>query len=138
MNLDKSLKDFVQATLGSTDDNSFITRSKSNHKFAIEYAARLLRVTVTHHGPILHHHIHPELRRDAVSELGLSRAHRRLPLAAERPTLRLNGVRRGKRRPTSPPSMAARMEHARQPRCQVSNSCLGRARRLLRLHCTHS
>ena len=68
MNLDKSLKDYVQATLGSTDDNTFITRSKSNHKFAIEYTARLLRVTIRHHGPILHHHIHPELRRDAVSE----------------------------------------------------------------------
>src|SRR5271166_778850 len=68
MHLDKSLKDFVQATLGSTDDNTFITRSKSNHKFAIEYTARLLRVTIAHHGPILHRHIHHELRRDAVSE----------------------------------------------------------------------
>ena len=68
MKLDKSLDNYVQATIGSTDDNTFITRSKSNDKFAIEYAARLLRVTVEHHGPTSHHHIHPELRKYAVSE----------------------------------------------------------------------
>ncbi len=68
MNLDKGLKDFAQATLGATDDTTFITGTKSNHRFAIEYAARLLRVTVRHHGPILHRHIHPELKRAAVTE----------------------------------------------------------------------
>jgi len=68
MDLDKGLKDFVQATLGSTDDATFISETKSNHKFAIEYAARLLRVSVSHHGTILHHHIHPELKKAAVTE----------------------------------------------------------------------
>jgi hypothetical protein len=68
MNLDQGLHDFVQATLGSTDDATFITSTKSNHKFAIEYAARLLRVTVRHNGPILHHHVHHEVKKAAVTE----------------------------------------------------------------------
>jgi hypothetical protein len=68
MDLDKGLKDFVQATLGATDDATFVARTKSNHKFAIEYAARLLRVTVAHHGPIARRRIHPELKKTAVTE----------------------------------------------------------------------
>jgi hypothetical protein len=46
MDLDGGLKDFVQATRGATDDATFITKSKSDHKFVIEYATRLLRVTI--------------------------------------------------------------------------------------------
>jgi hypothetical protein len=68
MDLDKGLKDFVQSTLGATDDTTFRSGTKSNHKFAIEYAARLLRVSVIHHGTIKHHHIHPELQKAAVAE----------------------------------------------------------------------
>jgi len=68
MDLDQSLKDFAQATLGATDDVTFITGTKSNHRFAIEYTVRLLRITIRHHGPILHGHIHGELSRAAVTE----------------------------------------------------------------------
>jgi hypothetical protein len=68
MDLAKGLKDFVQATLGATDDATFIAGSKSNHTFAIEYAARLLRVTVAANGPIAGHRIHHELSRAAVTE----------------------------------------------------------------------
>jgi len=68
MDLDRSLKDFVRATLGNTDDATFIARMKSNHKFAIEYAARLLRVTIMHHGPIKRRSIHPALKKTAVTE----------------------------------------------------------------------
>jgi hypothetical protein len=68
MDLDKSLKDFAQETLGATDDTTFITGTKSNHRFAMEYAARLLRITLAHHGPILNRHIHPELSKAAVTE----------------------------------------------------------------------
>jgi len=68
MDLTKGLKDFARATLGATDDATFIAGTKSNHRFAIEYAARLLGVTVEHHGTILNKHIHPELRRAAVTE----------------------------------------------------------------------
>jgi len=91
MDLDKGLKDFVQATLGATDDTTFRSGTKSNHKFAIEYAARLLRVSVIHHGTIKHHHIHPrtaESRRGGVS--GLSGEHRRLSAVDGRRKLRLN------------------------------------------------
>jgi hypothetical protein len=65
---DQSLKDFVQTTLGATDDATFIAGSKSNHKFAIEYVARLLRITVAANGPIVNHTIHHELKRTAVAE----------------------------------------------------------------------
>jgi hypothetical protein len=68
MGLDKGLKDYAQTTLGATDDATFIAGTKSNHKFAIEYTARLLRITIRHHGPIVHHHIHGELKRAAVNE----------------------------------------------------------------------
>ena len=68
MDLDTGLKDFVRTTLGSTDDATFITKTKSNHPFAIEYAARLLRVTIAHHGPIVRKSIHIELKKTAVTE----------------------------------------------------------------------
>jgi len=68
MGNDKSLEDYVQATLGATDDATFISGTKSNHAFAIEYAVRLLRVTVKHHGPFVHKTIHGELNRAAVKE----------------------------------------------------------------------
>ncbi|MDM0009394.1 M15 family metallopeptidase [Variovorax sp. J22G73] len=47
---------------------SFIKTTKSNHRFALEYCARLMRVTTKHHGPIKNGHIHSWLRRDAVDE----------------------------------------------------------------------
>jgi hypothetical protein len=68
MGLDQSLKDYAQATLGATDDVTFISGMKSNHPFAIEYTVRLLRITIRHHGPILHGHIHGELSKAAVNE----------------------------------------------------------------------
>jgi hypothetical protein len=65
---DQSLTDLVQATFGATDDATFIAGIKSNHAFAVEYTARLLRFTVSHHGPILHHHIHNDVSKAAVKE----------------------------------------------------------------------
>lgn len=53
---------------GDGSCESFIDVSKSNHRFAIEYCARLLRITTRHHGPVRDHHIHAWLRRDAVDE----------------------------------------------------------------------
>jgi hypothetical protein len=49
----QSLKDYAQATLGATDDATFISGMKSNHAFAIEYTVRLLRITVGHWGPFV-------------------------------------------------------------------------------------
>lgn len=68
MSFDTSLKDLVMKTTGTTDCNTFRTETKSNHEFAIEYCARLLRFTVKHHGPVKRKEINPWLRRDAVAE----------------------------------------------------------------------
>lgn len=65
---DQSLQDFVQTTLGATDEATFIAGSKSNHKFAIEYVARLLRITVEDSDPIVSHAVHHDLKRTAVAE----------------------------------------------------------------------
>jgi hypothetical protein len=68
MAFDIQLKALVQQVCGDHSCESFISATKSNHVFAIEYCARLLRFTVNHHGPIKGRHIHPWLRRDAVQE----------------------------------------------------------------------
>lgn len=47
---------------------TFIEKMKSDHPFAIEYAARLLRHTVKANGPVLRREINPWVRRDAVAE----------------------------------------------------------------------
>jgi hypothetical protein len=47
---------------------SFIRITKQDHTFAIEYCARLIRLTTKHHGPLKNKRINPWLRRDAVQE----------------------------------------------------------------------
>jgi hypothetical protein len=69
MRFDSSLKQLLQAAAGSTDCDTFRATTKANHKFALEYCARLLRFTINHHGPVKGGHIQPELRRDAMAEL---------------------------------------------------------------------
>ena len=65
----QSLKDYAQATLGATDDATFISGMKSNHAFAIEYTVRLLRITINHHGPFVRSRsIYGQLNRAAVKE----------------------------------------------------------------------
>lgn len=68
MDIDPSLKAFMKETSGKTDCKTFITLSKSNHQFAIEFCARLLRFTTTHHGPIKKKKIHRWLSRAAMAE----------------------------------------------------------------------
>lgn len=68
MSFDPSLKKLLEVVSGKTDCETFIKVSKSNHKFAIEYCARLLRFTVDHHGPVKGKKIHSCLKRDAVKE----------------------------------------------------------------------
>ena len=41
---------------------------ETNHRFAIEYGARLLRFTTKHHGPVRDSHINEWLKRDALTE----------------------------------------------------------------------
>jgi hypothetical protein len=68
MDFDPSLKTLLQSVSGETDCDTFRAVSKSNHTFAVEYCARLLRFTVNHHGPVKRKEINSWLRRDAVDE----------------------------------------------------------------------
>lgn len=68
MSFDAALKQLLLDAGGDGSCESFIDVSKANHPFALEYCARLLRITTRHHGPIRDKHIHPWLRRDAVDE----------------------------------------------------------------------
>ena len=65
-----TLKQLLLAADAGSDGScdSFIRTTKSNHVFAIDYCARLLRITTRHHGPVRDRFIHPWLRRDAVDE----------------------------------------------------------------------
>lgn len=67
MNLDKSLKTFVQKSLWTTDPGKFRIAMMDDHPFAIEYTARLLRINTNHNGPVKRKEIVPWLRKDAVS-----------------------------------------------------------------------
>jgi hypothetical protein len=74
MNYGPEFRDLVRQRAGGRDDpDTFQRVMKADHTLALEYAARVLRRTIRHHGPVLHGHIHPWLRRDAVEEfLGLA------------------------------------------------------------------
>jgi hypothetical protein len=47
----------------------FIAGMKVRHEFAMEYAARLLRRTIRHNGPVLRSEIHSHLSRESMEEL---------------------------------------------------------------------
>ncbi|MEP0915028.1 hypothetical protein NDI45_29600 [Leptolyngbya sp. GB1-A1] len=68
MNFDRSLRNLLRLVAGNTECNTFRSVFKSNHTFAIEYCARLLRFTINHHGPIKRKEIHPWLKLEAVAE----------------------------------------------------------------------
>ncbi|WOI46516.1 hypothetical protein [Acidovorax sp. BLS4] len=68
MGFDSSLKTFVKEKIGTLDCEKFRAATKSDHLFAIEYCARLLRFTIRHHGPIRDHHIDEWLSKEAVGE----------------------------------------------------------------------
>jgi hypothetical protein len=53
---------------GSDKVEVFIPTMKSNHQFALEYCARLLRFNYRWDGPILRNEINSSLKRDAVEE----------------------------------------------------------------------
>jgi hypothetical protein len=58
----------VDKSIGTRDGNAFQSAMKSNHPLAMEYVARLLRHTVTAHGPVKRGEIHPWLSKKAVAE----------------------------------------------------------------------
>lgn len=53
---------------GALTAQDFIRLSKSNHPFAMEYTARLLRFTVRHHGPLKRREVNEWVRPEAVEE----------------------------------------------------------------------
>ncbi len=71
MSLDPGLKQLLAEAAGASTCEAFIAQTKSNHRFAIDYCARLIRLTTNHHGPIKHKHINPWLRRDAAEEFAV-------------------------------------------------------------------
>lgn len=58
----------VMAYCGALDVHKFIDRMKTNHLFALEYGARLLRNSFYWDGPVKRHEIDPWLSRDAMRE----------------------------------------------------------------------
>lgn len=68
MSYSPSLKNLLVVVAGKSDCDTFRSTTKENHKFAIEYCARLIRFTTKHHGPIKNKHINPWLRKAAVAE----------------------------------------------------------------------
>jgi N-acetylmuramoyl-L-alanine amidase len=77
MNFDRSLKDLLSkhSRDGKTDAKTFKVTTKNDHAFAIEFAARLLRFTVQHNGPVKDRKINEWLHKDAVEELKGFLAH---------------------------------------------------------------
>ena len=68
MSFSPTLKSLLLSVTPDDSCKSFIKTTKQNHRFAIEYCARLLRFTTNHHGPVKGKHIHAWLRTDSVSE----------------------------------------------------------------------
>jgi N-acetyl-anhydromuramyl-L-alanine amidase AmpD len=68
MNFGPELRNLVKRKAGAVDPETFQRAMKKDHPLALEYAARLLRRTTRHHGPVRDGHIHRWLRRDAVAE----------------------------------------------------------------------
>lgn len=63
-----ALRDCVVRYCGSNDVQAFIDTMKSNHTFALEYCARLLRFSYKWDGPIKRHEIDGSLSGNAVDE----------------------------------------------------------------------
>jgi len=68
MNFGPELRSLVRRRAAAVDPETFQRAMKADHPLALEYTARLLRLTTRHHGPIRDGHIHRWLRRDAVAE----------------------------------------------------------------------
>lgn len=67
MNFGYELRSLVINRAGSDDGETFQAAMKSDRQLAIEYAARLLRRTCRHNGPVARHEIDEWLSRDAVA-----------------------------------------------------------------------
>ena len=68
MGLAPELKDLVRSRIHTTDGAAFQTAMKQDHQLAMEYIARLLRVTTRANGPVKRHEIDQWLSSAAVEE----------------------------------------------------------------------
>lgn len=68
MNFGPELKSLVSTRVGTVDPVAFQRATKTDHPFAMEYVARVLRRTIGHFGPLSRHQVDAWLRRDAVDE----------------------------------------------------------------------
>lgn len=68
MSFGTELRQLLVDAAGESGCEAFIRHTKANHAFAIEYCARLIRLTTKHHGPIKRKEINPWLRRSAMQE----------------------------------------------------------------------
>ncbi len=64
---DHAMRPFAIAN-GIGTVGSFIPQMKSNHRLALEYYGRLVRINIRWAGPLLRHEVDPWLSRDAVKE----------------------------------------------------------------------
>jgi len=68
MNYGPELKSLVLAKVGTIDPLSFQKTTKSDHAFAMEYVARLLRRNTKYFGALHNHRAESSLSRDAIDE----------------------------------------------------------------------
>jgi hypothetical protein len=68
MHLAPELKQLVLARIGTLDGLAFQDAMKHDHLLAMDYIARLLRVTVNANGPVKRHEINAWLSRTAAAE----------------------------------------------------------------------
>lgn len=68
MNLTPGLKDLIRKKGYGMSPEQFQSAMKNDWFLSCEYAARVLRVTTKHHGPVRDKFINPWLRRDCVEE----------------------------------------------------------------------
>lgn len=61
----------IMAAHGVVTCKQFITDTKTNHLFALEFTTKLLRFRTDHHGPVLRKEINPYLRRACVAAIEL-------------------------------------------------------------------
>lgn len=66
--LGKSAMFMFAETNGAGTPQAFINKMKADHKFALEYYARLMRVSVRWAGPVLRHEVDKYLSREAVAQ----------------------------------------------------------------------
>lgn len=91
LGFDRSLKQLFErhagepATASEETCRRFMALTKSDHTYALEHCARLLRFTVNHHGPVKRRTVNKWVKREAVAEFRRFLAEDAAPEVAEPP-----------------------------------------------------